>query len=88
LKAQQGRQERKETSAQLELLDHKAFKESKAKQVPQDQSVQQDLAVQLEQQDRLAKLAQQDWLAQQVQLDLRAMSAQLVPQDLAVLLEL
>jgi hypothetical protein len=33
-------------------------------------------------------LAQQDRLAQQVQLDLRAMSAQLVLQDLAVLLEL
>jgi hypothetical protein len=47
LKAQQGRQERKEMLAQLALLDHKELKEFKAIQVPQDQSVQQDLAEQL-----------------------------------------
>jgi hypothetical protein len=67
LKAQQGRQERKEMLAQLALLDHKAFKESKAIQVPQDQSVQLDLLV---------------LQAQLVLQDLAVLLALKVPQDL------
>ncbi len=59
--------------AQLALLDHRAFKESKAKQEPQDQLEQQGLAAQLVPQGLAVS---------------KAMSAQLVQQDLAALLAL
>ena len=71
-------------SAQLELLDHKELKESKAKQVPQGQSEQQDLAVLLAQLVPQGLVVLLEQLELQVKLDLAVLLELLVQLDLAV----